>query len=137
MLEISTKASSWNPAPEDFDSAINRTIKTVDVMYYSSTSSSTVTGGSWQTLAPAWQKDRYIWTKTVTTYMNNTSSETTPVCISGINGQDGTNGINGTNGTNGTNGKDGKGIKSIVEQYYLSTSNSSQTDGSWVTTPPA
>lgn len=100
-------------------------------MYYSSTSSSTVTGGSWQTLAPAWQKDKYIWTKTVTTYMNNTSSETTPVCISGVNGQ------NGTNGTNGYNGKDGKGIKSIVEQYYLSTSNSSQAGGSWVTTPPA
>jgi DNA-directed RNA polymerase subunit L len=35
----------------------------------------------------------------------------------------------------GEDGSDGKGISSIVEQYYLSTSNTSCTGGSWSTTP--
>ena len=98
-----------------------KTIKSVDVMYYLSTSSSGLIGGSWVTTAPKWQQGKYIWTKTITIYMNNSTQETTPVCISGVNGQNGTN---------------GKGIKSIVEQYYLSTSTTTQTGGSWVTTPP-
>lgn len=36
----------------------------------------------------------------------------------------------------GADGEDGVGITSIVEQYYLSTSNSTQTGGSWSTTQP-
>ena len=37
----------------------------------------------------------------------------------------------------GAAGTDGKGVSSVVEQYYLSTSSSTQSGGSWVTTPPA
>ncbi len=67
----------------------------------------------------------------------------------GVDGKDGTNGTNGKdgapgkdgadgkNGTDGKNGSDGKGVTSIVEQYYLSSSNTSQAGGSWVTTCPA
>lgn len=40
-------------------------------------------------------------------------------------------------GQPGQPGADGVGITSIVEQYYLSTSSSTQSGGSWVTTPPA
>lgn len=36
----------------------------------------------------------------------------------------------------GADGQDGKGATSIVEQYYLSTSNTTQTGGSWSTTQP-
>ena len=36
----------------------------------------------------------------------------------------------------GADGSDGTGITSIVEEYYLSTSNSTQTGGSWSTTQP-
>ena len=45
-------------------------------------------------------------------------------------------GQNGTNGIDGTDGEDGIGVSEIVEQYYLSTSNSTQTGGSWQTTQP-
>ena len=34
-------------------------------------------------------------------------------------------------------GATGTGITSITEEYYLSTSKTTQTGGSWVTTPPA
>lgn len=34
-------------------------------------------------------------------------------------------------------GADGTSVSSIIEEYYLSTSKTTQTGGSWVTTPPA
>ena len=39
-------------------------------------------------------------------------------------------------GADGTNGDDGVGITLIVPQYYLSTSNSTQTGGSWSSNEP-
>ena len=36
----------------------------------------------------------------------------------------------------GEDGADGSSIESITEEYYLSTSKTTQTGGSWVTTPP-
>ena len=39
-------------------------------------------------------------------------------------------------GDTGATGADGVGITSITEQYYLSTSNTTRSGGSWVTTPP-
>lgn len=41
------------------------------------------------------------------------------------------------NNIKGQTGSEGKGISSIVREYYLSTSNTSQTGGSWGTTIPA
>lgn len=40
-------------------------------------------------------------------------------------------------GADGANGSDGRGIKSSVPEYYLSTSASSATGGSWSTSVPA
>ena len=39
-------------------------------------------------------------------------------------------------GDTGATGADGVGVTSITEQYYLSTSNTTRSGGSWVTTPP-
>ena len=44
--------------------------------------------------------------------------------------------IKGADGIDGVNGTDGVGVKNIVELYYLSTSKTTQTGGSWVTTCP-
>lgn len=43
----------------------------------------------------------------------------------------------GADGADGADGSDGVGIASIVEQYYLSSSNTTQVDGSWSNTQPA
>lgn len=40
-------------------------------------------------------------------------------------------------GADGEDGDDGIGVSAIVEEYYLSTSNTTQTGGSWSTTQPA
>lgn len=103
-------------------------VQDVDVLYYLSTSSSTLTGGSWSTTAPAWVNGRYMWSKTRVIYTDGSTTETDPACITGSKG---------ANGTNGSNGEDGRGVTSIVEQYYLSTSSSSLVGGSWSTTAPA
>ena len=44
--------------------------------------------------------------------------------------------VKGDKGDKGATGATGKGVSSIVEQYYLSTSATTQTGGTWVTTPP-
>ena len=78
-------------------------ITKVDVMYYQSTSSTALVGGSWVTTAPTWVDGRFFWEKTVVTYSDGTKDESTPVCISG---QRGSTGSKGDPGQPGSNGKD-------------------------------
>ena len=49
----------------------------------------------------------------------------------------GETGATGAKGETGASGKDGRGVSQIVEQYYLSTSNTAQTGGSWASAQPA
>lgn len=88
----------------------------VDVYYYVSTSATELSGGSWSTDAPAWSDNKYIWSKTVTTWEEGRTTESNPACITGAKG---------------TTGQSGRSIQSIKEQYYLSTSSTSQVGGSW------
>ena len=67
-----------------------KSVDTVDVMYYSSTSSTSLQDGNWVTDTPTWVNGRYIWSKTVTTYTDGTTSETNPICITGSKGENGT-----------------------------------------------
>lgn len=96
-------------------------VKSISGQYYLSTSYSTTTGGSWSTTVPAWKDGKYIWTRSVITYTDNSYTETNPVCVTG---------------GKGPSGNDGKGVKSFGILYYLSTSSSSLVGGSWSTTPP-
>lgn len=93
-------------------------VKYVDVLYAISTSNTTAPTTGWQTDAPAWENGKYIWSKTVTTYSDDSVEETSPVCITG--------------GAGAT----GKGVKTITEYYYMSTSATTLTGGSWSTTRP-
>lgn len=102
-------------------------VSSVDVQYYLSTSSTSLSGGSWSTDAPTWVDGKYMWSKTVTKLSNGTTKESDPVCITGAKGSTGSTGSTGATGT---------GISSITEEYYLSTSKTTQTGGSWVITPP-
>ena len=93
-----------------------------EVRYYVSTSSTSLIGGEWSSGTPIWESGKYIWSKTVTTKADGTTSESNPVCIQGAKGE---NGI-------GEKGETGTGIVSITPQYYLSSSKTTQTDGSWI-----
>lgn len=96
-------------------------IKDVDVLFYLSSSATSLIGGSWSTTSPTWVDGKYIWSKTKVVYTDGSSIETNPACITGGKGSTGDN---------------GRGVSSIVEEYYLSTSSNSLVGGSWSTTPP-
>ena len=122
-IEKGNMATDWTPAPEDY-------VSFVDVEYYLSTSATSLSGGSWSTTAPTWVNGKYMWSRTVTTDGggNKTySPNQNGVCIAGAQG---------SKGDKGDTGGTGKGVKSIVEQYYKSTSATSLNGGSWGTTYP-
>ena len=104
----------------------NAAIKKVDVEYAENQSTTTAPTSGWQTTAPAWRAGYYIWQRTKTTTSTG-SSYSTPTCISGRDGVD---------GQTGPQGQTGIGVSDVVEQYYLSTSNTTQTGGSWSTAQP-
>lgn len=128
-LEEGNMATDWTPAPEDY-------VSFVDVEYYLSTSATSLSGGSWSTTAPTWVNGKYMWSRTITTdgAGNRTySPNQNGVCIAGAQGA---TGAKGDKGDTGGTGATGKGVKSIVEQYYKSTSATAMSGGSWSTTYP-
>lgn len=91
-------------------------IAAVDVEYATGTSSATAPDAGWSTDSPEWQEGLYVWQRTMTTMQDGTVVYSEPACIQGAAG---------------AQGEDGRGVSAIVEQYYLSTSSSSQDGGSW------
>ena len=64
--------------------SVARSIDRIEECYYSSTSSTAITGGEWvKGESPAWVNGRYIWTKSIIYYTDGTSAETTPICCTG------------------------------------------------------
>lgn len=74
--------------------------------------SSTTQPTTWSTNA-SWQQGKYLWQRTKMTLANGSVAYTTAQRIVGENGM---------------------GASSVVEQYYLSTSSTTQTGGSWSNT---
>ena len=128
VVRIGTTAQLGGRSVLDILDGIDATVTDVDVQFAENQSADTAPTTGWSTTAPAYREGYYIWQRTATTTGHGTSATTTysdPVRINTHDGQDGQDGANG------------KGISSIVEQYYLSTSASTQTDGSWSDTPAA
>ena len=80
-----------------------------------------LTDASWQTTIPVVPNGYYLWTRTVTTYTDNSFTVAYVVGYSGTDGETGAQGIS---------------ITGEKEQWYVSNSNSSLTGGSWVETEP-
>ena len=124
------------------------TLKSTVVEYYVSTSSTTQTGGSWSEQTPTWESGKYIWQRMKYIYTDKTQYST-PVCIQGAKGEQGNTGatgaqgeqgIQGEKGDTGAKGDTGEKGQSLVKstpQWYLSTSNTTQTGGSWSETMPS
>lgn len=135
--EISSKASDASAAAKSATDATNAAVASVKVEYYKSTSPTQLAGGKWQSAAPTWAEGSYIWSRTKTTTKGGTVAYSTPVCITGSTGASGSDGSKGDRGEKGDKGATGRGVKTIVPQYYLSTSSTKQEGGSWNTTQPA
>lgn len=96
---ISIKATSLSigssgvATDESVQESIKKTVKSVDVYYRLSDSETEIAGNyEWSTIAPSWENGKFMWTKTVTTYTDNTTKESDPTCISGAKGEQGEQG---------------------------------------------
>lgn len=68
--------------------------------YYQSASSSILTGGSWvSNKAPTYVEGKFIWTRSVITYTDGSSTATDAVCVTGSKGNKGDKGDKGSTGS--------------------------------------
>lgn len=107
------------------DGADGKGIRTTAVTYQAGTSGTTVPTGNWTASVPSVSAGRYLWTRTVITYTDGTSSTSYSV------------GRMGQNGAPGSAGADGKGIKSTVITYQAHSSQTSTPTGTWLSSIPA
>ena len=94
---------------------IDNTIKSTLEQFYSSTSPTSLVGGSWSNSQPIWTEGKYIWRRNFVTYGDD-RTEFTPsengVCITGNTGAQGARGPQGAAGPKGETGAQGpKGDK--------------------------
>ena len=67
-------------------------VSSIVEQYYKSTSATALSGGSWGTAYPGWESGKYIWTRSVITYTDKTTTTTTAVCVTGTKGSTGNDG---------------------------------------------
>lgn len=142
---------------------VDNTVKSTLEQFYSSTSPTSLVGGSWSNSQPAWTEGKYIWRRNFVTYGDD-RTEFTPsengVCITGNTGAQGARGpqgatgakgdtgpqgpkgdkgatgAQGPKGNTGSTGPQGVSVTAIKDQWYKSTSNTTQAGGSWSDTQP-
>ena len=97
-------------------------IKSHTITYQASSSGTTVPTGTWASTIPSVSASQYLWTRTVITYTDDTTSTSYSI---------------GMMGATGGTGSTGTGVESIATEYYLSTSKTAQSGGTWQTTMPS
>lgn len=89
---------------------VDNTIKSTLEQFYSSTSPTSLVGGSWSNNQPTWTEGKYIWRRNFVTYGDD-RTEFTPsengVCITGNTGAQGAQGARGPQGAAGPKGETG------------------------------
>lgn len=126
-LKLGNKSTVGGKVIATTDVAASKTV----TKYATSTSNTTAPTSGWQDSCPPRKAGSYIWFKIVTVMQSGAQIESMPSCISGADG------ANGVNGKDGERGPAGRGIKSSAPEYYLSTTPSAVTGGSWSTSVPA
>lgn len=113
-----TEDPVWTPAIEDLQGADGRGVSSTAVAYQASTSGTTAPTGTWSTSVPSVAAGSYLWTRTVITYTDNTTSTLYSI------------------GKMGNTGTAGVGISSITNYYLASASGTGVTTSTtgWTTT---
>lgn len=91
------------------------TVKSTATTYVSSTSGTVTPTSGWSSSIPSVEPGSYLWSKTVVTYSDGKTTTTYTVALQG---------------------KTGASVTSLAIQYYLSTSNTTQTGGTWQDSVP-
>ena len=121
---------TWSKFKGD-DGADGKGIKSTAVTYQVSTSGTTPPTGTWNSSIPSVAANQYLWTRTVITYTDNTTSTSYSV------GKMGANGAKGDKGDTGPAGADGDGIVSVSNTYQIGSSGTTAPTGSWSATVPS
>lgn len=95
------------------DAAAGKGVSGTEIRYQASTSGTVVPTGTWLTTIPAVPADQYLWTRTIITYTDATTSTSYSV------------------GKMGATGSAGKGISGTVIDYQASASGTSVPAGTW------
>lgn len=97
-------------------------IKLTVITYQASTSGTTTPTGTWSETVPSVAQNQYLWTRTVITYTDNTTTTAYSV---------------GRMGSDGNKGDTGLGIASTTVEYQASVSGVTIPTGAWSTTIPS
>jgi len=118
-------------------SAFNKSVKSTAVSYAVSTSGVTAPTSGWQATVPTTAAGQFLWTRTIITLQDNSTVTSYSVAKHGETGPAGAQGSTGPAGPAGSAGTSAPTITMVREQYYLSTSSTAQSGGSWSDTVPA
>ena len=98
--------------------------------YYQVSTSNTTAPTSWETTPPTLSKvNKYLWNYERIDYTDGTA-KATDMRVIGVYGD------TGATGATGATGDKGQSLVSSTPQWYLSSSNTTQSGGSWVETMP-
>ena len=118
---VKIKGETGQTGPAGRDGRDGKGVKSYAITYQAGTSGVSYPTGNWSSTIPNVPNGQYLWSKTTLTYTDNTTSDTYSVAYFPVNG---------------ATGATGNGISSYTAEFYLSTSKTSQSGGSWTTTPP-
>ena len=99
------------------NSGTSITITSTSITYQASTSGTVTPTGTWSSTVPSVDNGKYLWTRTIVNYSDNTNTTSYSVAYKG------------------TNGADGNGINSTTISYGISSSPSTQ-PSNWQSTVP-
>lgn len=136
LTKANTSVTDASKALTDATKAFNKSFKSSAVAYTTSTNGNTPPTTGWASTHPTPSPDVYIWTRTTIVLNDNTSVVSYSVGKIGAKGDQGLKGDTGGQGIQGVPGVNAPTITSVVQQFYLSTSKSTQTGGSWLSTVP-
>lgn len=97
-ITIKGGQKNLNTELDDINKKVNsvKSIKNTEVTYQAGTSGTTAPTGTWNKTIPSVANEQYLWSRTVTTYTDNSTSTVYSVSKMGVKGADGKNGTNAT-----------------------------------------
>lgn len=116
--------------------ASGRSITSSETTYQASNRGTVAPTGTWSKTPPNVAENQYLWTRTIYTYSDNTTSTTYSIGKMGAKGEQGAKGETGATGPQGNTGPTGNGIKSTAITYQVSSSGTTVPTGTWSTNVP-
>ena len=87
-MKISSSNQNIEDVLQDTVDKVDKTVKKVETYYAYNDNPEVAPVDGWSIVPPEWHNGIYVWSKTITTMVDDSTSETEPVCITGAKGSD-------------------------------------------------